>query len=152
MWMFFHVCERYLSVFWRCSIIGVFWSSFYSKYTISGFRKGHDCQGVPIRFSESIKSSLDNNSIVGATLIIDLWKRIFLSCDLHVLLCNFNPYGRRDTPACELIATYFFGPVSYGKVRICKMWVPKIIKGAHQGSVIGPYIARPLTMLIATLR
>jgi hypothetical protein len=35
---------------------------------ISGFRKGHDCQSVLLRFNESLKSHLDNNDIVGAVL------------------------------------------------------------------------------------
>ncbi len=41
----------------------------YFSKSISGFRKGHDSQGVIIRFSESIKSHLDNNNVTAAVLI-----------------------------------------------------------------------------------
>ena len=44
-----------------------YFEPYFSKY-ISGFRKGHDCQGVLIRFSESIKLYLDNNNVTAAVL------------------------------------------------------------------------------------
>ncbi len=66
-------------------IIDVFWKSF-SKYA-SGFRKGNDCQSVLIRFSDSIKSHLDNNNIVGAVLT-DLSKA-FDCLPYDLLLCKF---------------------------------------------------------------
>ncbi len=40
---------------------------------VPGFRKGHDCQSVLVRLTESIKHHLDNTEVTGA-LLTDLSK------------------------------------------------------------------------------
>ncbi len=115
--------------------LSMYFEGHFSKY-VSGFRKGHDCQGVLIRFSESIKSHLDNNNIVGAVLT-DLSKA-FDCLPYDLLLCKFYHYGL-DIPACKLVASYFtdrYHRVKLGSVRSEYL---KLSKGAPQGSIIGPF-------------
>ncbi len=65
---------------------------------VAGFRKGHDCQSVLVRFTESIKHHLDNK---GVALLTDLSKAFgCLSHDL--LLCKIHIYGFSNS-ACKLI-------------------------------------------------
>ncbi len=63
-----------------------YFECYFYKY-ISGFRKGHDSQGVLLRFSESIKSHLDNNNVTAAVLT-DLSK-VFGCLSHDLLLINF---------------------------------------------------------------
>ena len=71
---------------------------------VSGFRKCYDCQGVLIRFTETIKSHLDNNKIAGAVLT-DLSKAF--DCLPHdLLICKMYNYGISKS-SCKLISSYF---------------------------------------------
>ncbi len=82
-----------------------YFERYFFKYMyISGFRKGHDYQGVFIRFSESIKSHLDNNNATAAVLT-DLSKA-FDCLPYDLLLSKFYHYGL-DESACKLVANYF---------------------------------------------
>ncbi len=81
-----------------------YFERYFSKYISAGFRKGHDCQGVLIRFSESIKSHLDNNNVTAAVLT-DLSKA-FDCLPYDLLLSKFYHYGL-DESACNLLANYF---------------------------------------------
>ncbi len=69
---------------------------------VSGFRKGHDCQSVLIRFTESVKRHLDNGEAAGA-LLTDLSKAF--DCLPHDLLVSkMYAYGLCQT-SCKRIAS-----------------------------------------------
>ncbi len=70
---------------------------------VSGFRKGSDCQGVLIHFSESVKHHLDNGEVADA-LLIDLSK--VFDCFPHdLLVCKMYAYGLSEA-SFKLIASY----------------------------------------------
>ncbi len=54
-----------------------YFEQYLSPY-VSGFRKGHDCQSVLVRFSESVKRHLDQGK-VAAALLTDLSKALTAS-------------------------------------------------------------------------
>ncbi len=66
---------------------------------VSGFRKGHECQNVLVRFTESIKHHLDNKEVAGAPLT-DLSKALS-----HDLLGKMHTYGLSNS-ACKLTGGY----------------------------------------------
>ena len=103
---------------------------------ISGFRKGHDCQNVLLRFSENIKCHLDDNDIAGAVLT-DLSKAF--DCLPHDLLISKMYHYGVSRASCQLVTSYFKG--RYHRVKLGSArsdWLP-LKKGAPQGSIMGPF-------------
>ena len=103
---------------------------------VSGFRKGHSCDTVLLRFIENVKSVLDDGKMMGA-LLMDLSKAF--DCLPHKLLISkFHAYGV-DINSCTLLASYFRD--RYQRVKIgchSSQWLG-IGKGAPQGSYMGPF-------------
>ncbi len=87
-------------------------------------------QGVLVRFSESIKSHLDNNNVTAAVLT-DLSKA-FDCLPYDLLLSKFYHYGL-DESACKLVANYFMDRYHRVKLGCVKSDWLKLSKGAPQG-------------------
>ncbi len=104
---------------------------------MSGFRKGHECQGVLVRFSESVKRSLDQDE-VAAALLPDLSKAF--DCLPHGLLVSkMYAYGLSRT-SCRLIATcYLKDRCNRVKMAVVRSDWQILRKGTPQGSVMGPF-------------
>ncbi len=82
---------------------------------MSGCRKGHDCQSVIVRFTESIKHHLDNKEVAGA-LLTDL-STAFGCLSQDLLLCEMHAYGLSHS-ACKLIRSYFNEPNVLKRIRL----------------------------------
>ncbi len=102
---------------------------------VSGFRKGHDCQSVLVRFTESIKHHLDNKEVAGA-LLTDLSKA-FNSLS-HDLLCKMHTYSLSNS-ACKLIGSYFKDRYHRAKMGTTLSHWLRLTKGTPNGSVMGPF-------------
>ena len=103
---------------------------------VSGFRAGHSCETVLLRFINNIKSSQDNGNMTGA-LLMDLSKAF--DCLPHkLLIAKFDAYGL-DNKSCQLLSSYFSD--RYQRVKIgnnTSNW-SYVDKGAPQGSKMGPF-------------
>ncbi len=77
--------------------------SFLYKY-VSGFRMGHDCRVVLIRFSESAKSQLDNNNVAAAVLTDH--QRLLIVYHMICYSVNFTFCGLNES-ACKLVTNDF---------------------------------------------
>ncbi len=96
--MLCHVCSKSLKgLLWNKSLI---YGAVFLQLHVSGFRKGHDCQGVLIRFSESIKLHLDNNNVTAA--VFTNLSKAFGCLPYDLLLSKFY-YYRLDETACKLV-------------------------------------------------
>ena len=58
---------------------------------MSGFRKTHNCQSVPLRYTENCRLNLDNNQVYGS-LLTDLSKA-FDSLPHKLLILKLDAYG-----------------------------------------------------------
>ena len=103
---------------------------------ISGFRRGHSCETVLLRFIDDIKTGLDSGKMTGA-LLMDLSKAF--DCLPHKLLISkFHAYGV-DPESCELLASYFRDRFQRVKIGNTVGSWECIDKGAPQGSLMGPF-------------
>ena len=80
---------------------------------LSGFRKGHDCQGVLLKFVEDTYLAMDNENITGA-LLTDLSKA-FDSLSYRLFIAKLKAYGF-NTKACQLVADYFTDRIQRVKI------------------------------------
>lgn len=103
---------------------------------LSGFRKGHSCQSVLLRYVEDCKQVLDKNDVCGS-ILMDLSKAF--DCLPHkLLIAKLNAYGINQY-ACTLVASYFQGRKQRVKIGNEKSdWI-ELVKGAPQGSLMGPF-------------
>ena len=93
-------------------------------------------QHVLLKFVEDTYKTLDNGEIT-AVILTDLSKA-FDALPYRLLLAKLKAYGF-TTDACKLLANYFtyrMQRVKLGSVR--SGWLP-VIKGAPQGSLLGPF-------------
>jgi hypothetical protein len=103
---------------------------------LSGFGKAHNCQHVLIDFIEKCKNSLDNNNVYGA-LLTDL-SRAFDCLPPKLLISKLNAYGV-DAKSCMMLANYFLGRKQRVKLAHTRSDWKGIVKGAPQGSLMGPF-------------
>ncbi len=75
-------------------------------HELSGFRKGHNCQHVLLKFLHDTYTALDSGDVTGAVLT-DLSKA-FDCLPYCLLVAKFKAYGFTDN-ACGLFADYFSG-------------------------------------------
>ncbi len=102
----------------------------------SGFRKHCSCQNVLTSIVEKAKKSLDNKQVYGA-LLTDLSKA-FDCLPYRLLISKLHAYGL-SILFCKLIASYFTERQQRVSIGNCKSaWLT--VKGAPQGSVIGPFL------------
>jgi hypothetical protein len=104
---------------------------------LSGFRKGHSCEHVLIKFVDQCKFSLDNNEFC-ISVLTDLSKAF--DCLPHpLLLAKLHAYGL-DYASCEFMASYFTNRQQRVKIGSQRSeWTP-ITQGAAQGSILGPFV------------
>ena len=102
---------------------------------MSGFRKGHSCQHVLLKFVEDTYSSLDNSEATGA-LLSDLSKA-FDSLPYRLLIAKLRAYGF-GVGACKLLANYFTDRLQRVKMGSSRSDWMHVVKGAPQGSMLGP--------------
>ena len=115
--------------------LSTFFETRLSPY-MSGFRKGHNCENVLLRFIEKCKSSLDESKVYGA-LLTDLSKAF--DCLPHkLLIAKLSAYGV-DKQACKFISNYFMNRKQRVKIGNTRSDWNAVTKGAAQGSIFGPF-------------
>ena len=104
---------------------------------LSGFRKGHSCQDLLVRFTEDIRQSLDRGQMLGV-IAIDLSKAF--DCMPHgLILAKLSAYGF-DLNSCELMKSYIMHRQQRVKIgETLSEWVYNI-KGVPQGSILRPLL------------
>ena len=104
---------------------------------LSGFRAGHSCQSVLLRFVEKTKAALDKGTYCGA-ILTDLSKA-FDCLPYRLLISKLSAYGVSEQ-ACQLISNYFCGRKQRVKLGSIKSEWKGLSKGAPQGSLFGPFM------------
>ena len=109
---------------------------FFSPY-ISAYRENFSCQNVLIRLLEEWREKLDNNYIVGGTLM-DLSKAF--DCVPHdLLIAKFNAYGF-PREFLFLIYSYLENRKQCVKINNYSSNFLDVLSGVPQGSVLGPIL------------
>ena len=104
---------------------------------LSAYRKQYSCQHVLLRVIETWRKYLDENKIVGATLM-DLSKAF--DCLPHdLLMAKLVAYGL-DNKALTLMLSYLSGRKQYVKIRNSFSLLKLILSCISQGSVLGPIL------------
>ncbi len=104
---------------------------------MSGFRKGYNCESVLIRLVENCKQALDSNMVYGIVLT-DLSKA-FDCLPPRLVVAKLQAYGLSHA-ACALIANYFTERQQCVKTNGKRSAWKGLLKGAPQGSILGPFI------------
>ena len=104
---------------------------------LSAYREHFSSQHVLIRLLEEWKEKLDNNYVVGGTLM-DLSKAF--DCVPHdLLIAKFNAYGfRRDF--LLLLYSYLENRMQCVKINNHSSGLLNVLSGVPQGSVLGPIL------------
>ena len=103
----------------------------------SAYRKQYSCQHVLLRVIETWHKYLDENKIVGATLM-DLSKAF--DCLPHdLLVAKLEAYGL-DSKALKLMLSYLSGRKQCVKIRNSFSLLKLILSGVPQGSILGPIL------------
>ena len=104
---------------------------------LSAYRKQYSCQHVLLRVIETWRKYLDENRIVGATLM-DLSKAF--DCLPHdLLVAKLEAYGL-DNKALKLMLSYLSGRKQCVKIRNSFSLLKLILSGIPQGSILGPIL------------
>jgi len=104
--------------------------------SMSGFRKGHNCEHVLLRLVENCKRRADEGLISGVVLT-DLSKA-FDTLHHSLFISKLHAYGV-SLDSCKFIASYFMGRKQRVKLGLCKSDWTDVDIGAPQGSLMGPY-------------
>ena len=105
--------------------------------SLSGYRKGHSCQGVLLNFVENCKKYVDNEYVYG--LISADLSKAFDSLPYGLLLSKLSAYGLSEN-ACTLVGHYFKSRQQRVKIGTSKSNWMNLTKGAPQGSLFGPFM------------
>ncbi len=100
---------------------------------MSGFRKGYNCESVLIRLVENCKM----RNIVYGFVFADLSKT-FDCLPPRLVVAKMQDYGLSDTLRA-LIASYFAERKQRVKINCKSSEWKSLIKGALQGSILGPF-------------
>ena len=103
---------------------------------MSGFRKGHNCEHVLMKFTSDVYQSLDNGESTGAVLT-DLSKA-FDSLPHSLLVAKLHAYGF-DISSCKLVGDYLSNRLQRVKLGSTRSEWLEVQKGAPQGSLMGPF-------------
>ena len=102
---------------------------------LSAYRKQYSCQHVLLRVIETWCKYLDENKIVGATLM-DLSKA-FDCLPQYLLVAKLEAYGL-DNKVLKLMLSYLSGCKQCVKIRNSFSLLKLILSGVPQGSILGP--------------
>ena len=103
----------------------------------SAYRKQYSCQHVLLRMIETWRKYLDENKIVGATLM-DLWKAF--DCLPHnLLVAKLEAYGLA-TKTPKHMLSYLSGRKRCVKIRNSFSLLKLILSDIPQGSLLGPIL------------
>ena len=103
---------------------------------MSGFRKGYSCENVLLHFVESAKSALDDKKHAGAVMM-DL-SRAFDCLPPKLLISKFHAFGVAEG-SCRLLSSYFTNRSQRVKIGNSRSLWEHVVKGAAQGSLMGPF-------------
>ena len=104
----------------------------------SAYRKQYSCQHVLLRMIETWRKCLDENKIVGATLM-DLSKAF--DCLPHdLLVAKLEAYGL-DTKTLKHMLSYLSGRKQCVKIRNSFSLLKLILSDIPQGSILGPILS-----------
>ena len=120
--------------------------------SMSGFRKGYNCQDVLLRLVENCKKRADEG-IMSGVILTDLSKA-FDTLNHALFIAKLNAYGV-STHACKFIASYFEERKQRVKLGTDTSDWLSIDMGTPQGSVMGPFcynvFTNDLLLLIGNL-
>ena len=103
----------------------------------SAYRKQYSCQHVLLRMIETWRKCLDENKIVGVTLM-DLSKAF--DCLPHdLLVAKLEAYGL-DTKTLKHMLSYLSGHKQCVKIRNSFSLLKLILSDIPQGSILGPIL------------
>ena len=103
----------------------------------SAYRKQYICQHVLLRMIETWRKCLDENKIVGATLM-DLSKA-FDCLPYELLVAKLEAYGL-DTKTLKHMLSYLSGRKQCVKIRNSFSLLKLILSDIPQGSILGPIL------------
>ena len=105
--------------------------------SLSGYRKGHSCQGVLLNFVGNCKKYVDNEYVYG--LISADLSKAFDSLPYELLLSKLSAYGLSEN-ACTLVGHYFKSRQQRVKIGTSKSNWMNLTKGAPQSTLFGPFM------------